>query len=125
MNTAGMLLGGMCAALLAGAAYAGSPTQKDQLRCGWWDNPTPQNVSLFDRDGQWLVSVQGGHQAEGDWPDFKDSQWVNTNGHYGYGCACLNVAVDLRSHEVVRIRAAHARPLSVCRRDPALKGVRP
>ncbi|MBU6503892.1 MAG: DUF4087 domain-containing protein [Burkholderiales bacterium] len=99
--------------------------RKAETRCGWWSNPTPQNVSLFDRDGEWIVGIQGGHQAEGDWPDFKDSEWVNTNRHYGYGCACLTVVLDPRSHEVIRIRAAHARPLRACRQDPALKGVAP
>ena len=39
-------------------------------RCGWFSNPTPANASLYDRDGEWVIGVQGGHQAEGDWPDF-------------------------------------------------------
>ncbi|MGH8820611.1 MAG: DUF4087 domain-containing protein [Rhodoferax sp.] len=111
--------------LLAGGACAKEPALKAQTRCGWWDNPTPQNVSLFDHDGEWIVGIQGDHQAEGDWPNFKASQWVNTNRSYGYGCACLDVVLDPRTHEVIRIRSAHARPLSVCRGDPALKGVTP
>lgn len=113
----------------AGIAHAQASgraaVRKAETRCGWWSNPTPQNVSLFDRDGEWIVGIQGGHQAEGDGPDFKDSEWVNTNGHYGYGCACLTAVLDPRSHEILRIRAAHARPLSACRRDPALQGVVP
>ena len=125
MNLRTIVLTGTFAALLAGAAQAGNPAQKAQTRCGWWDNPTPQNASLFDREGEWVVGVQGGHQAEGDWPDFTDSQWVDTNGHYGYGCACLDAIVDPRAREIIRIRAAHARPLSACRRDPALKGLMP
>ena len=111
--------------LLAGGACAGEPARKAQTRCGWWDSPTPRNVSLFDSDGEWIVGIQGGHQAEGDWPDFKASQWVNTNRSYGYGCACIDVVLDPRTHEVARIRSAHARPLSACRGDPALKGVTP
>jgi hypothetical protein len=93
----------------------------DETRCGWFSNPTPANAWLIDRDGEWTIGVQGGHQAEGDWPDFKPSQWVETNVHYGYGCACLRVNVNKQTHEVMEIKSARARPLSQCRRDPALK----
>ena len=59
---------------------------KAELRCGWFSNPTPANASLYDRDDEWIISVQGGHEAEGDWPSFSPKQWVETNVHYGYGC---------------------------------------
>ncbi|OOG58991.1 DUF4087 domain-containing protein [Polaromonas sp. C04] len=85
----------------------------------------PGNASLFDRDGEWTIGIQGGHQAEGDWPDFTASQWVNTNRGHDYSCACLDGVADPRTHEVARIRFAHARALSVCRRVPMLKGVAP
>ena len=90
------------------------------MRCGWFSNPTPANASLFDREGEWIIGVQGGHQAEGDWPSFSPKQWVETNGHYGYGCACLRVSVDRSEKQVVVIESAQARALSTCRRDPAL-----
>ena len=89
-------------------------------RCGWFDNPTPGNAWLTDRQGRWVVGIQGGHQADGDWPDFPDDQWVSTNGHHGYGCACLQVIVDPRSHEIRRILNARPRPLEACEHDPAL-----
>ena len=95
--------------------------QKSEMRCGWFSNPTPANASLFDRDGEWIIGVQGGHQAEGDWPAFSPKQWVETNGHYGYGCACLRVHVDRSERTILDIENAQARELSVCRRDPALK----
>jgi hypothetical protein len=113
--------------LLAAAALAftngaaGAPAPRAETRCGWFDNPTPANATLHDRDDQWIVSVQGGHQAEGDWPSFGPKQWVETNGHYGYGCACMNVRVDRESGRVLEIVSARARPLSACRRDKALK----
>lgn len=115
--------------LLAGAALAGGqPTpavapaaQKFETRCGWWDNPTPANASLLDREAEWVVSVQGGHQAEGDWPSFGPKQWVETNGHYGYGCACLRLRADRETQRVLEIERARARPLAACRRDRALK----
>jgi hypothetical protein len=92
-----------------------------ETRCGWFSNPTPANASLHDREAEWIIGVQGGHQAEGDWPEFGPKQWVETNVHYGYGCACLSVEVDRESHHVLEIKSARARPLSACRRDRALK----
>ena len=94
-----------------------------ETRCGWFDNPTPANIWLYDRDGEWTIGVQGGYQieAEWDWPDFKPRQWVRTNGNYGYGCACLQVRVDKEAGRVLEIKSARARPLSACRRERALK----
>jgi len=91
------------------------------MRCGWFSNPTPANASLYDRDDEWIISVQGGHQAEGDWPEFSPKQWIETNVHYGYGCACLRVQVDHSNNHVIKIESARARPLSVCRGDRALR----
>ena len=92
-----------------------------ETRCGWFSNPTPANASLSDRDGEWIIGVQGGYQAQGDWPSFGPKQWVETNGHYGYGCACLRLRVNRETHEVIEIESSRARPLSVCRRDRKLK----
>ncbi len=92
-----------------------------EIRCGWFENPTPANASLFDRDGEWIIGVQGGHQAEGDYPDFKPEQWVKTNGEYGYGCACLRVKVDRETRKVLEIKSSSARALAVCRKDRSLK----
>jgi len=107
------------------SAYATSmkpaAPEKSEMRCGWFSNPTPANASLFDRDGEWIIGVQGGHQAEGDWPEFAPNQWVETNVHYGYGCACLRVRVNRSTRRVLEIESAQARALSVCRRDPALR----
>jgi len=89
--------------------------------CGWWLNPTPQNVWLIDRSGEWTVSVQGGHAASGTWPDFADRQWVVTSsGMHGYGCACLHAVVDVTSRNVEAIRLARVRPLRACRSDSQL-----
>ena len=92
-----------------------------ETRCGWFSNPTPGNAWLYDREGEWTIGVQGGHQSEGDWPDFKPAQWIRTNGNYGYGCACLQLRVDKQTHNVLEIKSARARPLTQCRRDAALK----
>ena len=95
--------------------------EQSETRCGWFSNPTPANASLHDRDDEWIISVQGGYQAEGDWPSFKAGQWVETNGHYGHGCACLRLRVDHETHRVVEIESARARPLAACRRDRSLR----
>ena len=89
-------------------------------RCGWFHNPTPGNATLTDRDGEWVISTQGGASAEGDWPVFTDAQWKKTNGHYGHGCACMKVVVDRSEQRVLRIASATAKPLKACREDRAL-----
>ena len=96
-------------------------TMLSETRCGWFSNPTPANASLYDRKAEWIIGVQGGHQAEGDWPEFGSRQWVKTNGHYGYGCACMRVQTNSKTHEVSMIESAQARALSACRKDAALK----
>lgn len=103
------------ASLPAAAAEPGSV-----LRCGWFENPTPGNAWLTDRDGEWLVGLQGGHQAEGDWPQLPETEWVATNGSYGYGCACLRVIADADSRTIQRILSAQPRSLKICRDDRAL-----
>ncbi len=99
----------------ASAAPAG------ENRCGWFVNPTPANAWLTDRDGEWIVGAQGGHQADGNWPDFGKGQWVKTNGDYGYGCACMKVVANAKTHEVDRILSAKTKPLSACKGDKTLK----
>jgi hypothetical protein len=103
----------------------GEPTLTDfETRCGWFSNPTPANIWLYDRDGEWTIGVQGGYQVDGDWdwPVFKPGQWVRTNaGDYGYGCACLKLRVNKETREVLEIKSSKARPLAVCRQDPMLK----
>jgi hypothetical protein len=119
----------ICCLLLVGAAFVSGQShstgnaevEKSEIRCGWFSNPTPSNASLHDRDAEWIISVQGGYQAEGDWPDFGPKQWIETNVHYGYGCACLRVRVDRETHRVIEIESAKPRPLSACRADRKLK----
>lgn len=111
------------AALVAGSAFAAEPEQKTQTRCGWFENPTPQNIWLIDRDGHWIIGTQGGDQIEDVWkfsPEFSDSQWVKTNGYYGYGCACIKGVVNVATHRFISIASARAQSLDVCRKDPTL-----
>jgi hypothetical protein len=107
------------AAVLTASATA-NPLPMSQLRCGWFVNPTPANAWLIDRDGEWTIGVQGGPQAEGDWPLFKPYRWVRTSGNYGYGCACLRVVADPATQVVAQIISSASRPLCQCRADRAL-----
>jgi hypothetical protein len=113
----------LAVAFVSGQAGASGKVEdaKSEMRCGWFSNPTPANASLHDRDAEWIIAVQGGHQAEGDWPEFGPKQWIETNVHYGYGCACLQVRVNRSTHEVMEIESAKPRPLSACRNDRKLK----
>jgi len=101
----------------------GAAVKQFETRCGWFSNPTPANMWLYDREGEWTIGAQGGYQVEGDWdwPSFKDRQWVETNGHYGYGCVCMQLRVNRQTKKVLEIKSSRARPLAACRRDPSLK----
>ncbi|HEX4843232.1 MAG TPA: STY0301 family protein [Limnobacter sp.] len=101
-------------------AQAPQPVKTSQ-RCGWFENPTPGNAWLVDSQGEWVVGMQGGHQADGDWPQFEEAQWVAVNRSYGYGCACADVAVDPNSRHVLTIKNAKAQALQQCRKNPAIR----
>jgi hypothetical protein len=118
-----LLWAGACQFAVAAAPGATAATQN---RCGWFDNPTPGNATLVDKDGEWTVGVQGGHQAEGKWPAFSKARWVQTgNGSAGYGCACLKMSARPGTQEVANIASARSQPLATCRNDKALAGKEP
>lgn len=116
----------LLAALVAAGSYPNrrgeSAPSQFETRCGWFSNPTPGNIWLYDRDAEWTIGVQGGYQVEGDWewPEFRRGQWVSTNNNYGYGCVCMQLSVNKETKEVLEIKSARARPLATCRRDRAL-----
>jgi hypothetical protein len=116
MRTTLLLTLAACAALVA------SPAIARERRCGWLQNPTPANWWLIDRDGEWLLAAQGGYQAPGldNMPDMSARGWVETNGHHGYGCACMNVATDRRIRRVTRLFSATSVPIRQCRADRRL-----
>lgn len=127
-----MILAVVACLLLTNLAFTNEPRRASdasedkqfETRCGWFDNPTPANISLYDGEDEWIIGVQGGYQVEGDWdwPDFKAGQWVSTNaGSHGYGCACLRLRVNRETHRALEIKSARPRPLAACRRDKSLK----
>ena len=91
-------------------------------RCGWLSNPTPGNWWLFDGHGEWILSTQGGPQAAGfdDMPDMSTAGWVETNGHHGYGCACMTLSYRPGTLQVARIADPAPKPLKQCRADRTL-----
>ena len=111
----------LVAAAVLAPATAASPTQH---LCGWMENPTPANWWLTDKTGEWTIGVQGGHQADGNLPDFQlgKAYWVNTQANgYGYGCGCIDAVVDKATREVTKIVQAKVQKLQVCRKDKALR----
>jgi len=109
----------------SGVAAADHGATGVERMCGWFQNPSPGNVVLTDRHGDWTIGIQGDYQAQGSWPEFTSHDWITTNRHYGYGCACLTATVDQREMRVIRIHRAVARPLRKCRRDKLISGTEP
>jgi hypothetical protein len=112
-------------ALISIIALMASPAMAE-TRCGWLDNPTPANYWLTDARGEWTVMTQGSGGTNGfiDLPaedfDFGE-EWVETNGHYGYGCACIKGDFGpIGSSEVIRVMSMKPLPLAKCRADGAL-----
>jgi hypothetical protein len=93
-----------------------------ERRCGWLTNPTPGNWWLFDGRGEWILATQGSEPVPGmdDMPDMSTAGWVETNGHYGYGCACMTISYDAATRRVTRVANAKPKPLKQCRADRAL-----
>lgn len=103
--------------VLASVAHAA------ENRCGILSNPTPGNWWLADRDGEWVIGVQGGYQAEGmeNMPEeLFATGWVRTNGSYGYRCACLSLDRDRKTMRIRPIAASKALPMRKCTADRAL-----
>jgi hypothetical protein len=103
------------------ARTAAADPAKGVRRCGWLSNPTPANWWLTDSEGQWILATQGADQAPGmdEMPDMSTAGWVETNGHYGYGCACMTVTAD-PDGRVTRIAKAAPKPLKQCEADRKL-----
>jgi hypothetical protein len=93
-----------------------------ERRCGWLENPTPANWWLSDPDGLWILSTQGSSQPTGMEliPDISRREFVSTNGHYGYTCACLDGEFNRDQNRVSRITSVQQLALLKCRQDQKL-----
>lgn len=128
MTAMGVFLFRLLALATVAALCATGASAKNVKRCGWYANPTPGNHWLTDADSTWVLSTQGGPEVPGwmDLPaesfDFDPARnWVEVNGSYGYGCACITGqfgAVD--EGEVRRVASMTALPLARCTADPKL-----
>ena len=114
-----VLFFGACLAI--GATIAPIPAAAE-TRCGWFVNPTPGNFWLIDPEGEWAIAWQGQEQPPGFeiMPDMSRGGWVETNGHYGYGCGCVAGVVDTVKKKFIRITGGEPQPLAVCRRNKRL-----
>lgn len=126
---AGVLVTGVLAGVFASpasapAAQAIGDSPPTEQRCGWFENPTPNNAWLIDRDRTWLIASQSGAApaVEGEWPSgFGKDQWVRSNtGSYGYGCVCMDVVIDPASGWITRIVDSQVQALAVCLEDRSL-----
>jgi hypothetical protein len=52
-------------ALLLPLLFGAHTAAAAERRCGWLENPTPANLWLLDREAEWLLSAQGGYEAQG------------------------------------------------------------
>jgi hypothetical protein len=122
----GLVHAGVTAAMLV-ALSGVSPAKALDQRCGWYMNPTPGNLLLFDKDDHWWITSQmqgNGPDAEGSddkAPRFDSKQYVQTqpNG-YGYGCACLNVDADAKNHRITKVYSGRTIPIAKCKGDKTL-----
>lgn len=98
------------------------PAAAAETRCGWIANPTPGNWWLTDADAEWTIMLQGGTEPAGMEliPDLSGPEYVQTNGNYGYACACLTVDTDKAESRILRIAAARQLPLERCEQDRKL-----
>lgn len=115
-----------CAGASASTAYGNkSAAGQAQNRCGWLVNPTPGNWWLVDKDAMWVFATQGNAEGAGaagmdKLPDFDPTQYVNSNGNYGYGCACVKLITDPATKTVKSITGGKTLPLATCRKDKSL-----
>ncbi|EHK53953.1 DUF4087 domain-containing protein [Allomesorhizobium alhagi] len=101
------------------------PATAAERRCGWYSSPTPGNLLLTDRHGDWWIQMQGRPDPKGidNVPAFDDRQFVEANvpgSGYGYGCACMTVETNARQQRITRVIAADILPLARCRNDRSL-----
>lgn len=112
------------AALFLTISATGAATER---RCGWYLNPTPANLLLADKDGEWWITSQSeavGPDAQGvdeHAPQFDDKEYVKTqpNGR-GYGCACLTVETNSAEKRITKVTGGQILPLARCRADKSL-----
>lgn len=111
--------------LLVLALASVSVAASADTRCGWILNPTPGNTALIDGDGDWVVSVQGGYQAQGVLnANVSTDQFIEVNGNYGYYCGCISGKFDNKAKLVKRIDSDSVKPLKACLMDSKIPSIK-
>jgi len=111
--------------VLFAAMLTTTPVIAAEKRCGWLDNPTPANWWLIDRDGEWVISIQGGDREgmyldDSSWDnlpeiDKRKGKFVKTNNEYGYSCVCLYVITNQDQKKIIKIIGGKQLPLKPCK----------
>ncbi|MHC1551507.1 DUF4087 domain-containing protein [Phyllobacterium sp. K27] len=93
-----------------------------ERRRGWYSSPTPGNLILTDREGNWWIQMQGGPDPKGiaNAPVFDEREFVETgvpgSGH-GYGCACMTAMTNPKEKRITRVIVGNTLPLARCHND--------
>ncbi|WP_438820295.1 DUF4087 domain-containing protein [Burkholderia lata] len=92
----------------------------------WWKPISESLFVLSDYANDFVFSSTSFNRSTvpglDEMPDMSTKGWVVTNaGGHGYGCACLDLEIDPRVREVVRIVAARPLPLKRCKADRTLR----
>ncbi|MGB1309813.1 MAG: DUF4087 domain-containing protein [Leucothrix sp.] len=78
-----------------------------EYRCGWLNNPSPDQYQFIDRDASWAIMQRGGYRLPAQFmknlPDRQPNEFVRTNGSYGYSCSCMSVTTDARTKRITSI----------------------
>lgn len=98
-----------------------------EYRCGWLDNPAPDQYQFIDKQATWTIMKRGGYQLPAasvkNLPQQNPNEFVRTNGSYGYSCSCMSVTTDARSKRITSIQFKGKQVLlKRCLEDKAIAG---
>ena len=78
-----------------------------EYRCGWLDNPAPDQYQFIDKEATWTIMTRGGYQLPAssmkNLPQKQPNEFVRTNGTFGYSCSCMSVTTDARQKRILSI----------------------
>lgn len=78
-----------------------------EYRCGWLDNPAAGEYQFTDKSASWTIRSRRGYQLPANslknLPEPLESEYVRSNGRFGYSCACLSVTTDASSKRITSI----------------------
>lgn len=84
-----------------------------QTRCGWIQNDMPNEMTIQDKDGEWLI-MNRDYIAEG-WGTNAPELVKHSN------CGCMRVTTDKSSMKITSVLSSKLKPFKACDTDPALR----